>query len=120
MQVTKEGDTLVISLPTENPKAYLPLIFEPEDDNLPMVVENVVAGEDETFFQLTEGLEKVTDNTPVPIEDGVLEVLLQKPDEVEALLNEVVIDTSETQSVTIILDNGETFSVSKYLKYLID
>lgn len=114
MQVTKEGDTLVIRLPDGNPKSNLPLIFEPEDENLPMVVENVVVGEDETFFKLTEGLEKVTDNTPVPIENDVLVVLLQTPEDTVALLNEIVIETTKTQTVTITLDNGETFTVSKY------
>lgn len=115
MQVTKEGDTLVIRLPAGNPKDYLPLMFEPEDENVPMFVEYVAPGEDETFFKLTEGLEEVTDNIPVPIDNNVLEVLLQKPDDTDALLNEIVIQTSNTQNVTITLDNGETFTVSKYL-----
>lgn len=82
------------------------------NENSPMGIKDIVAGDGENFMKVTEGLEDITGSTPVPVDDGVFDVSALIPDDKEAILNEFIIEVEDVENVTLTLDNGKEFTVS--------
>ena len=82
-----------------------------------MVVSDIEAGDGENFMKITEGLEDITDSTPVSVDDGVFDVSTLIPEDKEAILNEITMEVENVENVTVTLDNGNEFTVSIF-KYL--
>lgn len=109
MQVTKEGSSLVIGI-QEKPVRILELLLQPIDERDAMFIGNIIPETDLPTLEVLKEFKDILGNEPVSV-PSVIEVKLNKPDDTDAILNEIQF-TTNAEKASVIIDNDETVKVS--------